>query len=238
MYSVRENLQTLVNPISMSLTPRHATQCLKEQGRNSVWLLELPNGSIQVLKQWSLTPWLAVKLLLGISQPQRQCRGTRRLKRAGVPTSNMPRLGLSRCGLIPQLTLTVSYIEGTPCLELLQQNAIDDDKAIHIGRQLGQAVRRIADAGFFNRDIKLSNVIIGLGQRPEVFIIDPVGLRRSRDKVKERDRMIERLGCELVGQSIKVPRAGWLGLLLAALKEEPPMFRRAVIGRLRARRRS
>ncbi|MDG2055324.1 MAG: hypothetical protein P8J86_11530 [Phycisphaerales bacterium] len=222
----------------MSFDPPHAIQCLKEQGRTSVWLISLPDGTKQVLKQWPMTPWFVIKLLLGITQPQRQCRGTRRLIKAGVLTSNLPRMSCVRHGFSLRMTLKMNYIQGTPCLDLLQEDAIDDSKARHLGRSLGNAVQRISDAGFFNRDIKLSNIVIGQGQQPDVFIIDPVGIRHSRNKEVERDRMIERIGCELVGTSIRVPKSGWMPLIRAALRSESPAFRRAVLARLRIRRES
>ena len=222
----------------MSFEPPHAIQCLKEQGRTSVWLISLPNGTKQVLKQWPMTPWFVIKLLLGVTQPQRQCRGTRRLIKAGVLTSDLPRMAFVRDGFRLQITLSMNYIQGTPCLDLLQENAIDDSKARHLGRALGNAVQRISDAGLFNRDIKLSNIVISQGQQPDVFIIDPVGIRRSHNKEVERDRMIERIGCELVGTSIRVPKSGWMTLIRSALRSESPAFRRSVLARLRIRRES
>jgi tRNA A-37 threonylcarbamoyl transferase component Bud32 len=219
--------------------PAHRIRCLKADGRRSVWLVRRPDGPLRTVKTWPCTLAARGKLLLGIAQVQRQVRGQRRLAAAGVssPAPVGPwRIVRGEQGSVIELEL--EFVDGRPVLDLLEPPAAET-AATHAAAGLGRLVARLARARLFNRDIKLSNVIVvdPDATEPALWIIDPVGVRPMRRVTEETERMIERLAVEPVRHGWTIPRGAAVVALLNALRGTSRDRRRAVLRRLRARRR-
>jgi tRNA A-37 threonylcarbamoyl transferase component Bud32 len=181
-----------VSPTNSRGAPRSTVRVLKRDGRRGVFLIDHPDGPT-VVKRWPLTPWELVKLVLGISQAQRQMRGARRLIAAGIRTPN-PRGGVRFSfdgGAFIEVRL--AWVEGEQLLERLK--SADPAACELLGRQMGGLLRRLGAAGLFHRDAKLTNFIVDREQA--IVAIDPVGVRWSRDDQSERERLRQSLLCEL-----------------------------------------
>jgi hypothetical protein len=222
--------------------PEHAERCLKRDGRRSVWLTRPPGSGPVTLKLWPAGPVMILKLLLGIAQPQRQVRGQRRLAAAGID-SPAPRgaCRLMRAGPDRVVALELDFVDGRAALDVVTATA--DGAAAerrHGAAALGRLVAAHARAGLFNRDLKLSNVILA-GDDPNAaaiaWVLDPVGVRRRRRSEAEIERMLERLAIEPIDRGIAIPRDAAVTAVRAALRPFPRETRRGVLRRLRARRR-
>ncbi len=219
---------------AVTLPPPGAVECLKSAGLRSVWLMKRAGRAPRVLKAWPLDPLLAIKLLLGISQPQRQRRGAVRTSEARVLTPKVlrgPRL--TRRGLLPVVELELAYVPGEPALELLRRDALSGSQQGRLGRACGEIVGLYAAAGLFHRDLKLSNLIVDL-DRTTVWVVDTVGVRRMRRPASEVARMLERMWVEAGELQIKVAPALQAAVLRAALMQLPRPMRHWVLGELRA----
>ena len=221
-------------------TPANAV-CLKSDGGHGVWLLRCPGELSRTLKVWSLGPWTLVKLVLGIAQPQRQVRGTRRLLEAGIPTPRC--LGRLRVGLHrrrPVISLELEYAPGRTAWELVAREpgpqGPDDRLLLACARRLGELVARLAAAGIFHRDIKLTNVVVDTAPpEPAVSVIDTVGVRKMRRPGVEVERMLERFAIQPVVVALHLSRSLRLSVVHNALRPLPGSVRREVIERLRRR---
>lgn len=172
--------------------PAGTVRTLKRDGRRGVFLVA-DGGAERVVKRWPLTPWELVKLALGIAQAQRQLRGARRLRAAGVPTPEP--LGGVRFVWErgPFVEIRLPWVEGESLLARLRSG----DAAMHelLGEQMGGLFGKLAAARLFHRDAKLTNFVVDRADR--IVAIDPVGVRRSRDPASERERLRSSLRCEL-----------------------------------------
>ena len=187
-----------------------------------------------VLKAWPLHPLLALKLLLGISQPQRQRRGTIRTGEARVLTPKIlrgPRV--TRRGLLPVVELELAYVPGEPALEMLRRDGSTESQQAILGRACGEIVGLYAAARLFHRDLKLSNLIVD-PDGETVWVVDTVGVRRMRRPASEVARMLERMWVEAGELQIKVAPAVQAAVLHAALMKLPRKMRHSVVGELRA----
>ena len=222
-------------PPGVTKPPAHAIECLKDAGRQSVWLVRRPGEDPRTVKTWSLGPWLVFKMFLGISQPQRQNRGARRLRQAGVNTpGSRPGWRVSFHGLLPVLAAELDYVPGETALRLLGDELVSDSIKCRSARAVGGTVARLIQAGLFNRDLKLTNLIVDRsGAEPIVWMIDPVGVRRMRDEVAETVRMLDRLAVQPLFYGVPLPRSVVIATLLTALRPLGRVERRAVVGRLR-----
>ncbi len=220
----------------MAHEPPHALRCLKPDGVRSVWLVQRPDQDPRTLKTWPFTALLAIKLLLGIGQPQRQVRGARRLRRAGVPTPNV--IGswrFARRSGRPVIELELEHASGLPALELLRRIDKKDRAGVRRAELIGRSVASIASAGLLHRDLKLSNIIVGSsGEDPCIWLIDPVGVRRMNDRPTAFVRMFDRLLIEPISEGTDIPDRLWRRTLHSALMDETKIIRRAVFRRLRA----
>ncbi|MFO0828250.1 MAG: phosphotransferase [Phycisphaerales bacterium] len=173
--------------------PAGTERVLKRESGRGVFLVREPDGSRVLVKRWPFSPWECVKLVLGISQAQRQLRGARRLAAARVATPR-PRRGtrvVRDHGLFTEVRL--EWIDGEPLLDrVVRADAAEQGR---LGEAMAAILRRLAAARLFHRDAKLSNFIVT--PAGEVVAIDPVGVRRSRDPARERDRASHALACEL-----------------------------------------
>lgn len=216
--------------------PAHAVRCLKEAGAHSVWLIERPGQAPVTLKTWRLTVARALKLLIGLAQPQLQVRGTRRLQRLGVRTPAL--LGgwklTSRRGS-PLLTVELRYVPGHSALDLLDNGKIEPCAGRSCARQIGRAVRILAENGYFHRDFKLNNVVIDDSDEPAIWVVDTVGVRRISDRLAAIMRMLDRLFLQAASRPAARPPRLWGPLLREALAGLAAADRRNAIRQLRKR---
>ncbi len=206
-------------------------RCLKRAGPSRVWLIERPGQARRTLKTWPLTPLLALKLLFGQAQPQRQLRGARRLARLKINTPEpLGPLRLRRSGRWWQAAIELAFVPGRSALEIVRDGEVDGGLARRCGRQLGRAVRALAEAGLVHRDLKLNNVLVaGSGTEPVVWILDSVGVRRTLDRRRALVRMLERLYLQASDQPAGKQRRAWAPVLRAALAGLPAPERRAAV---------
>jgi hypothetical protein len=217
------------------IPPPHASHCLKEDDRQSVWLIEAPGEPARTLKVWTLTPILAAKLALGIAQPQRQVRGGRRLRQAGVDTPQPVgswRLSRRDGGWVVELAL--EHVPGRPAQELLERAPEDATRIERCAQRVGHAVHAIASAGLLHRDLTLNNLIVDESDDDRVWVIDPVGVRPALDRSRSLLRMFDRLLCMAADAGLRIPASVWRRTLHAALGGQPRSVRRGVFGGLRS----
>ncbi len=230
-----------VTPSPEGFRPEHVVRCLKEDGPRSVWLVQRPGQAPRTVKTWPLGLATLAKLILGIAPVQRQVRGQRRLAAASIqspPPSHRWRVVRRRRRFAIELDL--EFVPGRSALELVKDpTAIADLSVVRsVAATLGQLVARMTEARLFNRDLKLSNIIVaeqGAPSEPAVWLIDPVGVGPMRRPIRQIERMLERLSVEPVSLSLPLPREAVFNVLLNALRPLPATTRRAVVRRLRAR---
>jgi hypothetical protein len=223
-------------PPPVSIPPAHAVRRLKDAGRHSVWLVHRPGEQPRTLKTWPLSPWMLVKLALGIAQPQRQVRGARRLARAGIPTAEVRdrRVAWGR----RQVEIELSWVDGTSAWDLVSSVGLDEPERRRASAAVGRVVARLAGAGLFNRDVKLSNlVVVTTGDGTVAWLIDTVDIRRLRRPAVEIARMLERLAVQPARSGIALAPPAWVPAMRTALRGLPAVTRRAVVRRLQSHRR-
>ena len=220
----------------MTTPPLHARACLKSAGAHSVWLIERPGEAPRTLKRWPLTPVMAVKLLLGIAQPQRQEAGRRLVAEAGIAAAEVCGRWRVAWGRRPAVMLELVYVPGRSALEALADGAVSDAQRRRASGAIGEVVARFAGAGLFHRDLKATNLILTEAGTPVVSLIDTVGVRRMRRPDHETARMLERLVVLPAFMNMTIPVAVWLPLLRRALRPLAKGPRRAVLRKLRAHR--
>ncbi len=218
----------------VSWTPDHAVSRLKEDGPRSVWLVQRPGQGARTAKFWALSPWLLTKHMLGLSQPTCQARGARRLAGAGIPTPEVvdgPDIVTMHGRRVLQLELV--HVPGDTVLEHLQRGDAGAAPALDVARQVGALVFRIADAGFFHRDLKASNIVIEeTDSGPRAWVIDPVGVRRCRRRSTAVFRMLERLDVE-IRERRSIAKGTWSSAVREALRPLSGPERQAVFELLR-----
>ena len=128
-------------------------------------------------------------------------------------------------------------MKGRTALALLGRGGSVTARQVRCAGRLGQFVSVIGSAGLLHRDLKLRNVIVsdndGEGE-PKIWIIDPVGVRRTAGRVRAFVYMFDRLICEAATAGISLPQSLWSPVVRAGLAPQPPAMRRAVLGRLRS----
>lgn len=219
----------------MTTSPAYAVRRLKTEGRRSVWLTRRPDGELRTVKVWPVRLEMVLKLLTGGAQPQRQRRAAEQLLRAGIRT---PRpLGLSlawRSG--PAVELELEFVPGRSALTMLNEmrrEPIEPARRRHLAESIGAIVRNLAAGGLFNRDLKLENVIIDEQDPPEVWVIDPVGVRALREPTAEIARMLERLAVQPVELGLPIPMPVILAVARRALAGLSSSERQRVFAQLR-----
>ncbi|MCA9285805.1 MAG: hypothetical protein KDA22_11350 [Phycisphaerales bacterium] len=204
-----------------SETPRGAVSCLKRDGDRSVWLVERSGVPARTVKRWPLTPALAFKLAVGRSQPQRQARATRMLRRFGLAVPEVlagPRVvrGAGPGGFV---ALELAFVPRQTMLDRLRAGDADSRAARRLGAACGELIASLAAHGLLNRDLKLSNLIVDEHER--VWMIDPVGVRRCVDRSTAVFRMLERLGVEPASIPCVVPRSAVIAAVRRAWRSLP-----------------
>ena len=221
--------------------PSRAVRCLKAEGGREVWLVSPAGGEAgpEVLKRWTLTPALAVKLLMGIAQPQRQVRGARRLARAGIPTPAIRgRWRLTRAGGRAAIEIRMALAEGRSPLALADEGGAPPAAARAVAGALGRLVAAMTAAGLFNRDLKLENLIVDeRADPPVVWVIDPVGVRPMRRPAEQCARMLERLAVQHADAGRPIGHWAVMAVLAAALRPMRRRLRRRTMAHLRTLRR-
>lgn len=176
--------------------PVGTMRVLKESRDGGVYLVRATDGSFEVRKRWRLTMWERCKRLLAIAQPQRQLRNARRLRAAGVATP-APIGGVQSVRDGPAgpawLEIRLRWVEGEPLLDRVR--GASEDEQGRLGDSMRTLLEAMGDGGLFHRDAKLSNFIVATDGA--IVAIDPVGVRRQREPLRERLRTIESLACEL-----------------------------------------
>ncbi|MBG83286.1 MAG: hypothetical protein CMJ40_01935 [Phycisphaerae bacterium] len=216
----------------MSNDPEGNIQILKRERGRSVWIDRVANGKTETVKSWTITPWFAFKLLIGIAQPLRHCRGAGRIAIASLKTPPVRSLRIGRIGWCPVVKLRMPFIPGLTALDFLQTDSRDIRR---LASELGCHAAKLAESGFRHRDFKLSNVVIQ-EKTHDVWLIDPVGVVRDRDPARSLACMLERLNVEIEhGLAGDVDDIGFLRrcALRGALRSMAPNPRRAVIRLLR-----
>lgn len=219
----------------MNWSPEHAVEPLKQEGLRSVWLVERPGESPRTAKYWPATPWSLVKHVLGISQSIRQARGAARLGRIGVRTPDVvdgPRF--VRMDRVRLIRIELIHVHGRTVTECLDADDTSVDDLRSIATQLGDAVRRIAEAGYLHRDLRTSNLVVEAGpDGPVAWLIDPVGVRRCGCRITAVARMLDRLDVEVRRRRART-HGMWRVVVREALRGFTASDRRAVFARLRA----
>lgn len=215
--------------------PPHAVRCLKTAGRRSVWLIERPGERARTLKVWALTPAMLAKLAVGAAQPQRQIRGARRLRRAGVETPPVtgPWRFVRRDGRI-HVELELEHVRGRGALEVLERGEEDPPRLKRCAEGVGRMVHAIASAGLFHRDLKLENLVVAEGGDDRIWLIDPVGVRPALNRSRAIVRMFDRLLVESAVYGIRMPAAVWRRAVRAALGDQPRAVRLGVFRLIRS----
>lgn len=189
------------------------------------------------MKFWPVSTWMLTKHAMGISQPIRQSRGCRRLRRAGIDTPKIVSGPvISRVKGRRVIRLELDHVPGRTVLEHLGDGAANAAVVAEVARQVGSLVSSIADAGFMHRDLKLSNIVVEEFEDapPKIWVIDPVGMRLCRNRSVAVFRMLERLDVE-IRSGREIAGVGWSGVVREALRPLSRPQRRAVLSMLRAR---
>ncbi len=200
-----------------------------------------------------------MKLVLGRAQVQRQIAGTRVLQRLGIQTPPCRRRWrMSRSEEGWQISLELEYIPGCTALDFLRHAQLTPEVWRLLGHQVGRIVRKVAEAGYKHRDLKLSNFVIspenGISPDDEmvseadnldrviqaqswtIWVLDQVGVRRVLKRDAACIRMLDRLLVEPEEHAIPIPRAAWVAVLRELFTNLPRNRRRALFQQLRARR--
>ena len=118
-------------------------------------------------------------------------------------------------------------------MQHLERGEVDSDALLEVARQIGACVSRIAAAGLFHRDLKLSNLVIEEdGTERTAWVIDPVGVRRCRRRSTATFRMLDRRDVE-IRERRNVAEGAWSCVLREALRSLSSADRQEVLQQLR-----
>lgn len=228
------NVTTSTNAIG----PAYGVRCFKADGRRAVWLVQRPGQSATTVKCWPLTPALAVKLLLGRSQAQRQARGIDWLTAAGITTTPVVRpWRVTRYGRRLMVELALAHAPGRTVHELVEAGAFADDVlARRAGQWVGETAAAVVRARLFHDDFKPSNLVLDLEPaEPRLVVIDTASLHRPRryQPAAVLAEMLHKLNIPLREAEVAVPAALWRAVLRSALSGGTRAERREVVARLR-----
>ena len=212
-----------------------SVRCLKSEGRQSVTLMQQPCGRLITVKREQLSFSLLWRSCLGITNSQRQERGSRRLIHAGIPTPEILNGTRFRFTPIKRQELILEYVSGENAWDYLsRQNSISTE-SLSIAARLGDLVATMVRHGLRNRDFKLENIILTDDEPRQISLIDTVGVRRAFFRVKALAQMLERLIVQPYYWRLSVPPGLTICLVRHALQPFPPTVRKQALRKLRAR---
>jgi len=193
--------------------------------------LELKNGETAeiALKRVHTRPAFIGRLQTRFSRnrAQREWRGALLLREKGIPAARP--IALFRHGRT-QWTLAFERIEGPTALHLARSG--DPAQRRALAHSLGRLVARLSAAAIFNRDCKLSNLIVRTDG--DIATIDCVGVRSARITTDLRRRMLAAMLYEAHGTRSMGTRANRLRVLKAAGESDWKSAWRDLERRLRA----
>lgn len=162
----------------------------------------------------------SVRAALHLSRAWRQCRGSARLQRAGIPTA--PALAIVRTRGHEHLVMPA--LNGDSVLVLVAGDRLSPRRAASLARALGRQIAGLDALGLFNRDHKPSNLVVTVwtGDEPTIAIIDTVGIQRRRAV----PRMLFALLIEPLGIGAAPPRTQRMRAILAAIDASRPGLQR------------
>ncbi len=161
------------------------------------------------------------------NRAQREWRGALLLRERGVPAARP--IALFRRAHT-EWTLVFERVEGDTALAVARDGAPEARR--DLARRLAELVRTFEEKAVFNRDCKLSNLIVRPGG--EIVIIDCVGVRPARITTDLRRRMIAAMLYEAHGTSSMGARADRLRVLKSAGESDWKSAWRDLERRLRA----
>lgn len=226
--------------------PAHAVEKLKEEDTRDVWLIQRPGESRHVLKRWRLTPGMGLRIVIGLSPPQRILRSIARIDAAGLPT---PRAkgwwSCRRSGRRIVVQLELEYAEGETLheygLSCKSAGVPKPDEPVQLSRTIGHAIAAIARRGYVHRDFKAGNLVVSRasdGAIKGVTLIDTDGVHPVRQRSAAVARMARQLDQSLRNFSFDryVSTAAMMAFWRAALTGLHRAERREVCRMIRERR--
>jgi len=181
--------------------------------------LALDNDSIApiVLKQFPPRAGLLGRLrsFLPESRALKQIRGAALLRRGGEDFGKPVCFARAAAPDGRVHWLALRRVPGEDCIHALArvgERSVYDQH--FIAEQLGLLVRNLRAAGLFNRDLKLSNIVL----RPDkqLAMIDTVGVRRASRSERLRRRMLRAMLFEAAGTGLLPRRTLLMRCLLVA----------------------
>jgi hypothetical protein len=137
----------------------------------------------------------------------------------------------------PRIEIELAWAPGFSALELVSSASLSEADRRRASAAVGRLVARLVEANLFNRDLKLSNVVVDVSAgRPDVWLIDTVGVRRLRRPAVQIARMLERLAVQPARGGVALTPPVWMPAMRHALGGLAAATRRAVVRRLQAHR--
>jgi hypothetical protein len=212
--------------------PRSALRQLKADGPRVVWLIHRDGQAPRILKQWPLTPWGAVKYMLGVSAPQRLVEGNRVLHAIGIPVPEVlsgPRIVADGGGL--RVDTELAFVPGRDGWKVLCDAAdvgsLDSAYIRKVAGSIGDIIACLIRHGLFHRDLTIGNFVIDEAAR--VSIVDTDGVRRMRNPVRETERMLGRVAARAIETRKVLPGGLQRRVLTKAIRPLPREVRRALL---------
>lgn len=147
-----------------------------------------------------------LKAALGFGRADRHWFGAALLTGKKIATARPLLLGHARVGGVAHELLVLEALEGRTLLEWVAADARGEVGATlcrTLGASAGALVRRLSEAGLFNRDHKPSNQIVTDPDAGTISLIDCVAIRRTHAGI---ERMLAQLWIEAAGCGVP-PRA-------------------------------
>lgn len=161
----------------------------------------------------------ALSRVAGVTRGLRQWRAATALVARGIASERPLVLFRGRAGRRTVETIVTLRLSGQSLITHLARRNLSSRQEHELAGRIGELVRRMLDAGLFNRDHKPSNIIVvpAPGRTLAPVVIDPVGVRRARPW-EGRDGLMARMLASLIIEPIGVGAAPPLSLRLRVLR--------------------